>query len=207
MKLKEFSLPLTLLVIAALLAGTSIYLNTRKKNALKESKSQLTAPKNPKNAPKFEKIKSLFHPLHQKPKNQNSTEPVLTLERFYTEAEIKSMTAQGFDELLLDVERRLPTLADIKSVPAGALHRTPETIMLAGKDLGLIKEVLNAHENYSDRALVFYDNCAKNDQRPTPIRALCLTNVVEMKKRFSMHINLKDYPAQVIDLAKMITDI
>ena len=217
MKLKEFSLPLVLLILAALLAGTSIYLNTRKPKLPNESKSQLTSPTRSTNETQFnnskvplnDKIRTFLNKsLRVKKDAAGPVEsPLVTQERLYTEDEINRMSAENFKSLLVEVELRMPKITDIKKLPAEALHRTPEPILEAGKDLGLIKEIITRHEGYTQLAIGFYDNCAKSDERPTPVRALCLTNLALQKKKRAEKINLRDYPNQVIDLAKMITDL
>ena len=206
MKLKEFSLPLVLLILAAILAGTSIYLNTRKPKISNESKSQLTTPSK---APLNDKIRTFLNKSLRTKKELGPVNeaPIVTQERLYTEEEINRMSAESFKSLLAEVELRMPKLADIKKLPAEALHRTPEPILEAGKDMGLIKEIITRHEAYAPLAIGFYDNCAKSEERPTPVRALCLTNLALQKKKRAEKINLRDYPNQVIDLAKMITDL
>jgi len=206
MKLKEFSLPLVLLLIAGVLAAISMYLNGQKKVRPNESKSQLTAQAVEKKASKLRTFldKKL---IKDQQESASSSTPLLDHERQFTEQEITQMTENGFEELLTEVERRLPKISDIKKIPSGALHRTPETIIEAGRNLGLVKEILISHEKFIPKAIGFYDHCAKSEERPTPVRALCFTNLVLLKKQKDEKINLKDYPPQVIDLAKMITDI
>lgn len=213
MKLKEFSPTLVFLLLASILAGISIYLNTHKKSLSNESKNQLTAPDGQKKKDsrpvKLEKWRSFFNRSGISKEQISNPEqpPVITQERFYTEKEIQNMSKEEFRSLLLETESRLPTLSDIKNVPAGALHRTPEPILNAGKNLGLLKEILNAHPDYETSALGFYENCARNGSRPTPVRALCLTNLVEIKKKNHQPLNLKEFPVQVVDLARLITDL
>lgn len=206
MKLKEFSLPLVLLLIAGILAAISMYLNGQKKVRPNDSISQLTASVAEKKTSKLRTfLDKGFHKTQQN--SEASSTPLLDHERQFTEQEIAQMNEEGFEELLTEVERRLPKISDIKKIPSGALHRTPETIIEAGRNLGLVKEILMSHEKFIPKAIGFYDHCAKNDERPTPVRALCFTNLVLLKKQKAEKINLKDYPPQVIDLAKMITDI
>lgn len=56
-------------------------------------------------------------------------------------------------------------------------------MLQAGKELCLIKEVIKIHESYEDLAAGFYQICALNNESPTPVRALCLTNLVEIKRK------------------------
>ncbi len=131
---------------------------------------------------------------------------VLVQERFYTEKEIAEMTEDQFENLLKEIEMRLPKLSDIKKIPAEALHRTPAPVLQAGKELGLIKEVLKLHESYDQKAGLFYQTCAMNTESPTPVRALCLTNLVEIKRKNGEKIDKKLYSKEILELAKMVTD-
>jgi len=131
---------------------------------------------------------------------------VLVQERSYTEKEITEMSIEEFENLLIEVEAKLPKLSDIKKIPPEALHQTPAPVLQAGKELGLIKEVLKLHESYEEKAGVFYQACALNNQRPTPVRALCLTNLNEIKKKNGEKINKSMFSKEIIDLASMVTD-
>ena len=138
---------------------------------------------------------------------QNTNETILTQDRNYTEKELLDMSEDSFRDLVKDTERRLPKLSDIKKLPPGVLHRTPEIIIQAGRDLGVLKEILKNHESYERVAIPFYNSCAKNEASPTPVRALCLTNLIEIKKKNGTKINLKEFPSQLIELSKMVTDL
>lgn len=132
---------------------------------------------------------------------------LVAAERFYTENEINSMTEEEFQNLVKETERKLPKSSDIKKLPAGALHHTPVPVLQAGKDLGLLKEVLKVHESYDRVAAPFYERCAKNADVPTPVRALCLTNLIQVKKKYSEKINIAEYPNELVELSKMVTDL
>ena len=109
--------------------------------------------------------------------------------------------------LLKETEFRLPKLTDIKKLPAGVLHHTPPIILQAGRDLGVIKEILKVHESFERVATPFYMTCAKNNEGTTPVRALCLTNLIVIKKKNNQNINLKEFPERLIELSRIITDI
>ncbi len=148
------------------------------------------------------------HPVEIKSEQaQKLEETMLANERFYTEAEIKEMTRDQFENLLKETEAKLPTVSDIRKLPAEALHHTPLAIIKAGRELGLLKEVINAHEDYELEAMEFYKKCAEKEDSPTPVRALCLTNLIEINKKRGIETNYSKYPSQIIELAKMITDL
>jgi hypothetical protein len=136
-----------------------------------------------------------------------NSEELITAERIYTEDEIKNTTEMQFAEMLKDTEMRLPTLGDIKQLPPGALHHIPSVILEAGRNLGALKEVFKFHPEYEENAIPLYTKCALASNRPTPVRALCLTNLVEISKKHNQSLDLKRFPSQVVELTKLVTDM
>ncbi len=211
MKKGKFSPTTTMLLVVLILVAVTVFLNHKKDRdliALNESKSKLT---DDSNAIKKSSLKELIKKNLSKQMDAGEAQigagNVLTLERIYTEAEINQMSEEKFSELLSATEKKLPTKLELKQLPAGALHRTPPIVIQAGRDLGVIKEVLKIHETYENVALPFYKNCAKNEAGVTPVRALCLTNLIEIKKKNGQPLNLKEYPNQLVELSKMVTEI
>ena len=125
----------------------------------------------------------------------------------YTEEEIKNMSEENFANLISEVERRLPKKSDIKKIPEQALHHTPPLIIEAGRNLGLIKEVLNEHQTYEKKALDFYEKCASTEETPTTVRAICLTNLVVINNKNGKKISTNKYPKEIVDLSKIVTDL
>lgn len=217
MKLRSFRTIILLVVVASILALGILILNSRKEPTSNEIKNQLTKENLKEKAPpkglkaiiakSIEKQQEMAENKDAMTERSDFSSPLIKQERFYTEQEINEMTEPQFQELLKSTESKLPKLSDIKKLPAGALHRTPELIMEAGRNLGLLKEVLKVHENYERTALKFYDTCAQSKERPTPVRALCLTNLIEIKKKNNEKINKSLYPAELLELTKMITDL
>ena len=220
MKNNRISMAFGLLSLALILAGVSMYLNHKKNRSLNATKNQLTLENNLKNSPENTPVDSTTTqtiaaethstPLDQSVSNQTEAEvknDFITKERQYTEIELSQMSELQFTELLKETQRRLPKLSDIKKIPEGALHHTPELVMEAGRNLGVIKEVLKSHESYEKVALPFYFECAKNEEGSTPVRALCLTNLIELHRKIKKPLNLKEFPSQVVELSRLVTDI
>lgn len=211
MEKRTFSPGFTALILTIILIGAGVYLKHKKDReliALNETKSQLTEDESaPKKVSLTDLIKKNLAKQEEAAQPQNEPGAMLMRERFYTEAEINEMTETQFEELLKDTERKLPKLSDLKKIPAGALHRTPPVVIQAGRDLGVIKEVLKVHESYDRAAVPFYKSCAKDDEGVTPVRALCLTNLIEIKKKNGETLNLKEFPNQLIELSKMVTEL
>lgn len=214
MKVRGLSALVTILTLAAVLLVGSRYLKSQKMTASDEIKSQLTpnedGQKTAESKPRG--LKAIIAGNLQKQEEMTERKDfedntLLVRERVYTEAEINDMTEPQFRELLKETESKLPTIAEIRQLPPGALHRTPAPVMQAGKDLGLLKEVLKVHESYERDAQVFYEKCAKEKVRPMAVRALCLTNYIEIKKKNGEKVNLVAYPTQLVELTKLITDL
>ena len=207
MKVRGLSALVTVLVLALLMLVGSRYLNSQKMTASDDMKSQLTP-----NEPSKKGLKAIIAGNLKKQEEMVERKDfddgsLLLRERVYTEAEINEMSEVEFKALLVETEAKLPTVSDIKKLPAGALHRTPAPVMQAGKDLGLLKEVLKVHESYEREAAIFYKKCALTVERPISVKALCLTNLIEIKKKNGEKLNLAAFPSDVVELTRLITDL
>lgn len=132
---------------------------------------------------------------------------ILLQKRNYTEEEIQQMTLEEFKELTKATEAGLPSTDDIRKLPPGALHHVPVPVIQAGKDLGLVKEILAIHPNYTEEANALYENCSEKDDLPQSVRALCLTNLIQNKKAQGEKLNLSLYPKEIVELTKLVIDI
>ncbi len=136
----------------------------------------------------------------------NSTE-LLKKERSYTEEEILKMDEETFLITLEDIKNRLPKKSDLKEIPKEALHHTPVQILNAGKNLGLIKEILKIHPDFEKSANLFYEKCASDSDSPTTIRAICLTNLIVSNSKNKTELQLSKYPKEIVELSKIVTDL
>lgn len=218
MKLRGFSAFLIAFLVLVIGLVTSYVIKSENSDSNIAMKSQELNENSARSMPQklsqgaVAKIKSIL--MKAPPENNEGfterkdfSESLVAQERFYTESEISHMSPEAFGELLKITELKLPKISDLKEIPEGALHTTPTPVIQAGKDLGLIKEILKNHSDYEKAAIVFYETCAKNAERPTTIRALCLTNMVEIKKKNGEKVDYKAYPASLVELTKMITDL
>ena len=203
--------PATLVIaVATLVLLVTLFLRGRNNVPSDDMKSQLTTENTSENRPKGLKAiiaSNLKKQEEMTERTEFDDSTLLVRERVYTEKEINEMTEEEFTSLVKETEVKLPKLSDIKNLPPAALHRTPAPVMQAGKDLGLLKEILKVHESYEPIAAKMYQSCAKDAQKPTPVRALCLTDLIQYKKKNGEKINKAEYPATLIDLTKMITDM
>lgn len=205
----KFSPTFSALIIALIFIGVSIFIKHKKDRdliALNEAKSKLTDGSPAKKPSLTELIKKNLSKQEEMAQNQVGGSNLLTQERTFTDTEINEMTEEQFVELIKETERKMPKVSDVKKIPAGALHTTPPIVIQAGRDLGVIKEVLKVHEAYERVAIPFYKSCAKNEEGVTPIRALCLTNLIEIKKKNNEPVNLNEYPAQLVQLSRLVID-
>lgn len=215
MKVRRLSAIVTIIILAVILLIGSIYKKSIKLEYNNNSKSYLTtkqSEENPNNPTLRVGLKSIIAGNLKKQvemfeSKELKSDEILTRERSYTEAEILDMSQSQFVDLLKTIDSKLPTIADIKLLPAGALHHTPTLIIQAGKDLGLIKEVVALHKSFESDAVLFYEKCAKANDRPVPVKALCLTNLIQIKKKNNESINLAAYPKHIVELTKLIIDI
>lgn len=207
MKVRGLSALVTVLVLALLVLVGSRYLKSEKNLASDDMKSQLTPNEASKKGLKAIIAGNLKKQEEMVERKDFDDGSLLVRERVYTEAEINDMSEVEFKALLVETEAKLPTVNDIKKLPAGALHRTPAPVMQAGKDLGLLKEILKVHESYERDAADFYKKCAQTLERPISVKALCLTNLIEIKKKNGEKLNLAAYPTDVVELTRLITDM
>lgn len=207
MKVRGLSALVTVLALALLVLVGSRYLNSQKNIASDDMKSQLTPNEQKKKGLKEIIAGNLQKQEEMVERKDFEDSSLLVRERVYTETEINNMSELEFKALLVETEAKLPTVNDIRKLPPGALHRTPAPVMQAGKDLGLLKEILKVHESYERDATVFYKKCALTKERPMSVKALCLTNLIEIKKKNGEKLNLAAYPKDVVELTRLITDM
>ncbi len=192
---KRFFSPIVMVFLLAILAiSTIIYLKPKEEIALKKVTF------------KSRRLDSILK-NNLKRESTNSSTDLITIERAYTETEIQNTTADDFSQMILDTESRLPTLSDIKQIPSGALHHIPSVILEAGRNIGVLKEVIKIHPEYEDKIIPLYQNCAQAENRPTTVRALCLTNLIELSKRHNLVLDLKKFPPKIVELTKLVTDM
>ena len=213
MKVRGLSAIITVVVLAIALLLGSRYLKSPNVTDSDDMKSHLTPNLTQENLIKptprvaiQQKIENKeFADIHTHEEVED--ESLLVKESSYSEVNINEMTQSQFVDLLKTTDMKLPTIADIKKLPAAAVHHTPGIVMQAGRDLGYIKEILKVHTSFEQEAEVFYEKCAKTKERPTSVRALCLTNLIELKKKNGKTLNLFNYPKDIVELSKLIIDI
>lgn len=74
----------------------------------------------------------------------------------------------------------LPTVAQLRTLKAEELHRTPEPVRQANALIGEVAEAVAASPARAGEALSFYGDCARRGDVATSVRALCLTRMREL---------------------------
>lgn len=207
MKNTRFSVPQIIILVSMIVIVITGVLILKDRARTDDIKNKLTLINGAKKVPALSKLIEKNLAEQEKSAAVSSSDNVLSQKRVYTEQEIAQMSESDFTHLLEEIKKRLPKKSDLKAIPPGALHRTPPIIIEAGHELGLIKEVLTMHESFVELAVPFYKACAKDVLGTTPVRALCLTNLIEIKKKNGQDLNMSEFPQNIIDLAKMVTDL
>lgn len=207
MKNTKFSIPQMIILASMIIIVVTGALIIKDRAQTEDIKNKLTLINKAKKVPALSKIIEKNLEQQDTSAQASAGNNLINQKRIYTEREIALMNESDFAGLLQETQKRLPKRSDLKAIPPGALHRTPPAIIEAGHELGLIKEVLKMHESFEALAVPFYKSCAKDEAGTTPVRALCLTNLIEIKKKNGQDLNMKEYPQNIIDLAKMVTDL
>lgn len=209
-----------MLALLIILAGF-IYFELNRSSRLTDTKNQLVATPSSEdhsvNKKQLEAIKDVSPPVsdeHEDDYHSHEAEApktdlddtMLANERIYTQSELDHMTRAEFQHTLLDIKRKLPKLSEIKKIPEAALHHTPSIVLKAGRDISVVAEVTALHPEYEIDALNFYDSCARNPQGVTTVRALCLTNIIEINNKNKQTTDLDIYPKEIVDLSRMVIE-
>jgi len=107
-----------------------------------------------------------------------------------------------FNNYLDETLSSLPTLKDLENLKNKDVHHDPEFVMEAGLRLGKIKKQVKLNKDFAPKAIEFYTNCANKKESFTPIRGLCLANLMIMKKEEGVEVDTSKFPKAVVDLAK-----
>ena len=100
-----------------------------------------------------------------------------------------------------EASRSLPTMAELRKLPAGALHRTPAPVMKANAAIGQVAEALEREPARAGEGLAFYGDCARRADVATSVRALCLTKMRQLSKSSGLPAVEDGIAADVKDLS------
>lgn len=100
-----------------------------------------------------------------------------------------------------EASRSLPTMAELRKLPAVALHRTPAPVMKANAAIGQVAEAIEREPARAGEGLAFYGDCARRADVATSVRALCLTKMRQLSKTSGLPAVEDGIAAEVKDLS------
>jgi len=118
------------------------------------------------------------------------------------------ITLQEFTATTQQTLRSLPNRGQIAQLSEAEVQHTPMLVVQAGRKLGQILEMLDAHPELAQQGARFYTDCALQANGVTTIRALCLANLRELSRKHQMPLpsEVENLPAQVKKLADLAND-
>jgi hypothetical protein len=116
-------------------------------------------------------------------------------------------TLPVFTSYVEDTYKSLPNLEAARGLKDEEVHRNPKLVMDAGLRLGSIKKQIKLNIEFEEEGMKFYDKCAQKEDGLTPVRALCLANLVYMKNQKGEDFKLDKYPKKVRELAKKALEL
>ena len=96
----------------------------------------------------------------------------------------------------------LPTVAKLRGLTEEEAHVNPAALNAAGDDLGQIAAEVQADPSLVPQAVEFYKSCAKRDDLPTSVRALCYSDHNALAKQDPLPED--EIPAAVRKLAQKL---
>lgn len=128
--------------------------------------------------------------------------PVIKVSEDGVENESEKWETKFFNNYIDETLKNLPSLEELQKLEEEKTHHTPSMVMETGLRLGKIKKQVKLNEEFVPKAMSFYENCASNDKGVTPVRGLCLANLIFLKKKRGEDLDLSVFPEQVRSLAK-----
>ncbi len=128
--------------------------------------------------------------------------PVIKVTKDGVQSESEKWETKFFNNYLDETLVSLPSLKDFENLKNKDVHHDPEFVMESGLRLGKIKKQVKLNRDFAPKAIEFYTNCANKKDGFTPIRGLCLANLITMKKEEGVEVDTSDYPSAVVELAK-----
>lgn len=116
-------------------------------------------------------------------------------------------TLEVFTSYVDETYEALPNLEAARGLKDEEVHQNPKLVMDAGLRLGSIKKQIKLNSEFEEAGIKFYDKCAMKDNGLTPVRSLCLANLIYMKNQKGEDFELEKYPAKVRDLAKKALEL
>ena len=123
------------------------------------------------------------------------------------QSEVEKWTLPKFKTYLNETINSLPNKKAAQGLKDEEVHQNPKMVMDAGLRLGSIKKQIKLNSDFEEEGMKFYDQCAMKEDGLTPVRALCLANLVYMKNEKGEDFELEKYPEKVKELAQKALDL
>ncbi|MCO4792867.1 MAG: hypothetical protein KC493_04090 [Bacteriovoracaceae bacterium] len=120
--------------------------------------------------------------------------------------EIKSFdkaSIKQLDTLLNKAYTFIPKKEDLNKNKTDHVHHIPVEVKLTGEFIGKLVTETNSNKSLLPRSNKFYKRCSSDDSFPTTVRALCLSHYILTSRKLNIDINLKEFPARVVELSKL----
>jgi type III secretory pathway component EscV len=157
-----------------------------------------------KKSENFEKLQKQRQELAEEENKKEITDTLVRIDESFTDSEIEKLTEEDFIEYLDEIRVIVPTNQQLQAMDSSQVHHFPVQVMEVGYRMGIIKRILALRPEFHAEAIEFYNVCSQENDYPTAIRALCLTNLL---KDDPSKINMDDYPEDVRELAKSALEL
>lgn len=152
---------------------------------------------------KHDDLKSVDHTIVSSPTNQKT----IRIESTGIQNDEDKWTLPVFTSYVEETFKTLPNLESARGLKDEEVHRNPKLVMDAGLRLGSIKKQIKLNSEFEEEGMKFYDKCAQKEDGLTPVRALCLANLVYMKDQKGEDFELEKYPEKVKELAQKALEL
>lgn len=113
----------------------------------------------------------------------------------------QELMIEQFKEVTEYAFRSIPTIEALQALDASEVHDMPEKLNQAGIALGRVAQAIQDHPELANEGMDFYKRCAKTDDFPSSVRALCYFSLKGLGAAHHVEIAEGDYPAEVRELA------
>jgi hypothetical protein len=90
------------------------------------------------------------------------------------------VTAEQFAKKVETTLENLITVEQYRAAAMKNVHTTPREMIQAGAQIGDIAEMMEENPEFLEQGMQFYEKCMEGNTYPTPIRALCYSNLKQI---------------------------
>jgi hypothetical protein len=139
-----------------------------------------------------------------KAQKETEIEPGLKAKVVSPDLAIKNQLRADFQAKQEDFLRSVPTREQMRALPPGKVHFTPQVIQVAAVKLAEVAELIDKNPDLQGEGFALYRSCAENESNPNSIRASCLVEFVHLKKQRGANDQLPTVPPHIAQLAKKL---